>query len=266
MVGNKIVTLHLSPITALNSWFAPFHPSCYTQTKLIFNNTGACCMFLQVNHIRLYYEVCGTGRPLILLHGNGQDHTIFDKLAPALADHFTVYLLDSRGHGQSSPVSVYHYAEMAQDVACFIQRLHLKQPIIYGFSDGGILALLLAIHYPLLAGGIVISGANTCPAGLRAGRHLKFWWRWLTSREPRIWLMLQEPHITAQQLSSIQLPCLVLAGSNDLVSERNTSFIAAHIKNARLCIYPGHTHTSYVVHQDFLAPVIRRFAECCPFM
>ena len=58
-------------------------------------------MFITVNGYRLYYEKHGEGRPLILLHGNGQDHTIFDRALPLLEKSFCCYLVDSRGHGQS---------------------------------------------------------------------------------------------------------------------------------------------------------------------
>ena len=71
-------------------------------------------MKVAVNEVELYYEVVGSGQPLIMLHGNGEDHTIFDKAAAILSEHFTCYLLDSRGHGQSSPVEDLSYRVMAE--------------------------------------------------------------------------------------------------------------------------------------------------------
>ena len=61
-------------------------------------------MFVKVNDVDLYYEKMGTGRPLIMVHGNSEDHTIFNEAAEVLKDRFTVYLPDSRNHGQSSVV------------------------------------------------------------------------------------------------------------------------------------------------------------------
>ena len=61
-------------------------------------------MFIQVHGIRLYYEKIGTGKPLILVHGNEEHHRIFDNAAEILKKHYTLYLVDSRGHGQSDKV------------------------------------------------------------------------------------------------------------------------------------------------------------------
>ena len=61
-------------------------------------------MNLQTSKVNLYYEKYGEGQPLILLHGNGENHKIFEKSIDVLEKHFTVYVIDSRGHGESSPV------------------------------------------------------------------------------------------------------------------------------------------------------------------
>jgi len=73
-------------------------------------------MFLNVNGISMYYEQTGAGRPLIMVHGNGEDHTIFNEAAAVLKDHFTVYAVDSRDHGLSSKVNGLHYLDMAEDL------------------------------------------------------------------------------------------------------------------------------------------------------
>ena len=105
-------------------------------------------MYIDINNVKLYYDVVGIGSPLILIHGNGESHEIFDEAVKLLSEHFTCYLLDSRGHGQSQKVSEYHYADMAEDVYQFIQALSLHNITFYGFSDGGIIGLLLASRYP----------------------------------------------------------------------------------------------------------------------
>ena len=73
-------------------------------------------MLIGVNGIELYYEKTGQGRPLIMVHGNGEDHTIFDEAVGVLKENYTCYTVDSRGHGQSSPCKELHYKEMAQDI------------------------------------------------------------------------------------------------------------------------------------------------------
>ena len=213
-------------------------------------------MNITVNNVNLYYEVTGSGAPLVMVHGNGESHGIFDKAVPLLAEHFTCYLLDSRGHGQSQPVTEYHYEDMAEDVFQFIQALHLENVTYYGFSDGGIIGLLLASKYPKLLDRMIISGANTRPDAVskrvvRLFKVINF-----LHKKPLFELMLTEPHITKEQLQAIETPTLVLAGSKDLVLEEDTRFIAESIPKATLQILPGESHTSYIVHKEKIAELI----------
>ena len=213
-------------------------------------------MNITVNNINLYYEVAGSGAPLVMVHGNGETHAIFDKAVPLLAEHFTCYLLDSRGHGQSQPVNEYHYADMAEDVFQFIQALGLEHVTYYGFSDGGIIGLLLASKHPKLLDKMIISGANTRPDAVvkrivRLFKVINF-----LHKNPLFELMLTEPHITREQLQAIETPTLVLAGSKDLVLEEDTRFIAESIPHATLKILPGESHTSYIVHKEKIAELI----------
>ena len=213
-------------------------------------------MYITVNNVNLYYEVAGSGAPLVMVHGNGETHAIFDKAVPLLAEHFTCYLLDSRGHGQSQPVAEYHYDDMAEDVFQFIQALHLEHVTYYGFSDGGIIGLLLASKHPGLLEKMVISGANTRPDAVsrrivRLFKVINF-----IHKKPLFELMLTEPHISREQLQAIDTPTLVLAGSKDLVLEEDTRFIAESIPHATLKILPGESHTSYIVHKEEIARLI----------
>ena len=218
-------------------------------------------MFVKVNDVKLYYEVTGQGRPFILVHGNGEDHTIFDKLTAQLAPHYTVYALDSRSHGKSDRVPVLRYSEMADDVAAFIQALGLKKPLYYGFSDGGIIGLILAGRYQGLLEKLVVSGANTTPEAVKpwVRRAMKLMNR--LRPDPLLELMITQPHITPAQLKRIDVPTLVLAGEKDLISEEHTRAIAAAIPGARLLILPGETHGSYVVHSDKLYAAMQSFIE-----
>lgn len=124
-------------------------------------------MYIHINRQILFYEKTGEGHPLLLLHGNGEDHTIFDALIPLLARTHTVYAIDSRGHGASNPTEEYSYPGMADDIAQLITSLEIPSPILYGFSDGGIIGLLLALHYPGLIQKLIISGANLNPHGMK---------------------------------------------------------------------------------------------------
>ena len=73
-------------------------------------------MILKINEIELFYEKYGSGKPIILIHGNGEDHSIFDEIIPLLSNYFTVYAVDLRGHGKSSKINEYNYQDMADDI------------------------------------------------------------------------------------------------------------------------------------------------------
>ena len=212
-------------------------------------------MWVETNGLRLYCAVSGAGAPLLLLHGNGETHAIFDEAAAILAAHYTVYAVDTRGHGQSQPGPL-HYADMAEDVAGLIAALGLERPYLCGFSDGGITALLLAASRPGLLRRLAVCGANSCPGGLKRRWRLRFWLEWKKTRSPLLRLMLDEPHITAETLGRINAPTAVLAGSRDLIRRADTRRIAAAIPNSTLRILPGETHGSYVVHSAKLAALL----------
>ena len=216
-------------------------------------------MYAIMNGLKLFYHKEGSGRPVILLHGNGEDHTIFDVAIKDLARSYTVYALDSRSHGKSDPVPTLTYREMAEDVAAFIRQQGLEKPALVGFSDGGVVALLVALRWPDLPGRLVVAGANMTPAGIKQP------WRTLMrvqnriSPDPKLDLMLTQPHLAGWQLTGITAPTLVLAGEKDLIDETQTRRIARSIPGAKLLILPGETHGSYVVHSDKLYPAMANF-------
>ena len=218
-------------------------------------------MEIQLSNAILYYEKSGSGYPLLLIHGNGEDHTIFDQIIPKLNPFFTVYAIDSRGHGKSSQCLEFDYNELANDFKEFIEKLHLRRPILYGFSDGGIIGIILAYMYPDLLSGMVISGANLSPSGL-TDRWLDIFNRMYEEKgDAKIKMILTQPNIDPKQLSNIKIPVLITVGEDDIVKEEHTNLIAQHIKNSRTIVYPGENHISYVVHNQKMADVIIHFAE-----
>lgn len=216
-------------------------------------------MIQHVNGIDLWYEKTGNGPPVLLLHGNGESHKIFRVLTEQLINRYTVYALDSRGHGQSGKTKELHYDLMAEDTAQFILSLKLEKPLLYGFSDGGIIGLLLASKYPGLLAKMAISGANTKPDATGRGWDLLFKIMYCFSGSRKIKMMLTEPHISAEQLSSIKIPVLVLAGEKDIIREEDTRFIAENIQDARLKILKGESHMSYVINSPKLYPELAEF-------
>ncbi len=211
---------------------------------------------MNVNGIDLAYEVRGNGKPLVLLHGNGGTHKIFNT--KLLEPHFTCYLIDSRGHGKSTRVPELHYREMAKDVVEFLKRLDLKDVTLAGFSDGGILGLLIASQTDRVTH-LVACGANVEPGGLVLPFQIFTKIAYFFKKNPLTYLMMAEPDIRDEELAKIKAKTLVLAGQFDLVRKRDTDHIARCIRNAKEIILPGETHGSYIVHSDKLAKLILRF-------
>lgn len=209
-------------------------------------------MYIHINRQILYYEKTGEGAPILLLHGNGEDHAIFDALIPRLEYDHTVYAIDSRGHGASNPTEDYTYPGMAEDIAQFITSLEIESPILYGFSDGGIVGLLLALHYPGLISKLIISGANLNPHGMKWTFLHKIKQHYKKTGSPLDRLMLEEPDIDASELARIQIPVLVLAGSSDIIKPAHTKLIAESLPYSQLRIIEGEDHGSYIVHSSKL--------------
>ena len=212
-------------------------------------------MYLGVNGIQLFYTKTGQGRPLILVHGNSEDHTIFDEAVHVLREHFTCYAVDSRGHGKSSPCRELHYNDMAQDMIAFMTELDLEDVVFYGFSDGGIIALLAAMNCSRITD-LVVSGANLTTKGTKMWFRLLLQAESLRGKDPLIELMKNEPDIASSQLSAIRARTLVTAGSRDLIREAETKEIADHIPGAKLMILKGETHGSYIVHSTKIADIL----------
>ena len=215
-------------------------------------------MIARVNNVELYYEKAGRGRPLVMVHGNGEDHSIFNEAVALLRERFTCYALDSRGHGRSSRDLPLHYRAMAADVCAFLEALELRDVLFYGFSDGGIVGLLAAGMTERITG-LAVSGANLSPRGVKESLRLRIALENLLRPNPLLQLMLREPDISDEELRRIRAKTLVLAGSGDLIRERETRHIAETVPGASLRILPGEDHGSYIVHSEKIARILLAF-------
>ena len=147
-----------------------------------------------------------------------------------------------------------------EDIRMFIEELHLEKSIVYGFSDGGIVALLIAIKYPDLLSKVIGSGVNVNPNGLVKGWHFIFRLIYFFGRSSKFKLMLTEPDITAEMLGTIRIPVLLTGGSKDMIQQKHMKYVADSIPGAELVIFSGEKHESYIVHSQRIAEVI--IEEC----
>ena len=217
-------------------------------------------MIAKVNGIELYYEKCGEGRPLVMVHGNGEDHSIFNEAVAELKKDFCCYAVDSRSHGRSSRVSTLHYEDMADDMIAFMEALDLRHVVFYGFSDGGVVGLLAASRCDRITT-LIVSGANLSPKGVDRRTRLQIWALNKLRPDDKLALMLREPQIRDRQLRAIRAETLVLAGSADLILPEETRHIAAMVPGAALQILQGEDHGSYIIHSTKLAAIIREFVQ-----
>lgn len=217
---------------------------------------------IEVNGVRLHYAAAGRGRPVVLVHGNGEDHHLFDREISQLVEAgYRVYAPDSRGHGANEPLSEYHYDDMAEDIYQLIRALKLDKPALYGHSDGGIIALLLELHHPGTLGIMAISGTNLSPQGLIPSFIEEYTEINEKKPDPLITLMLTEPHIDPLELRRIAVPVLVTAGENDLILREETDRVAANLPDSRQVIVEGADHGSYIVDSEVMGELLIQFLK-----
>lgn len=125
--------------------------------------------YLETKDARIWYASIGKGKPVVLLHGGLTSSRSWDAQVPALlAAGHRVILIDSRGHGRSTlgPLPL-RYDLLAEDVLAVLDHLHLARPAVIGWSDGAIVALLVAIRAPERLGAVYAFGANMDKASVR---------------------------------------------------------------------------------------------------
>lgn len=205
------------------------------------------------NGVRLYYKKIGQGDPLLLLHGNGDSHEGLEQLGTALSDNFTVYLIDSRGHGQSSHKDEYiSYQDFATDINYFLQTLALDKVNIIGHSDGAIIATILAMSKKEYLNKIVLLGLTLKPEQMKDVWKIAIRDEYEQSKHPLVELMLKEPQIEMEELQAIQIPALVVAAENDVMDTDLYVEVAKNIPLGELLIVEGADHMSYVIDTDEL--------------
>ena len=217
---------------------------------------------IEVNGQNLLYAVRGPegGKPVVLLHGNGGSHKSMLTQAKQLAKAgYRVYSPDSRGQGANEPLTEYHYADMAEDSYCFIKALGLEKPAVYGWSDGGILALMLEVAHPGTSGLIAVSGANLFPDCGEGFEEFKAWI--LSEGTPLAMMMLSEPDIDPKTLSAIKCPTLVTVGDKDLISVEHTHLISDNIPDSELVVVKNATHSSFIKRNPRMGRMLLDFLK-----
>ena len=205
-----------------------------------------------MSDIQLHYIEQGQGKPLILLHGNGESCDYFEHQIPCFARDYRVIAIDTRGDGQSprgdKPFTIKQFAEDLHD---FMDEKAIGKAILLGFSDGGNIVLTFALKYPKRVDKMIVDGANLFPSGVKpiyqwpieiGYRIAKLFAK--KSEEAKknakmLGLMVNEPHIDPSDLARLKMPVLVVAGTKDMIKDEHTRLIYKSLPNAKLEIVPG---------------------------
>ena len=217
-------------------------------------------------NIQLHYTEHGSGEPLILLHGNGEDSSYFEHQIAFFQDRYRVIAVDTRGHGKSprgtAPLTLNQFAD---DLSAFMDELDIASAHILGFSDGANVAILFALAHPTRVKSLVLNGGNLFPEGLteQTRREIdeEYEQAVATNDEDQLELlrlMIDEPHIDPVQLSGLNMPTLVEAGTDDMIEEAHTRLIAESIPNAQLTLIEG-THFIAFENPDAFNRVVSEF-------
>jgi pimeloyl-ACP methyl ester carboxylesterase len=117
--------------------------------------------YAEVNGLNMYYEVHGTGRPLVLLHGAYMTIDAMGEVLPRLAESRQVIAVELQAHGRTADVDrPLAYESMADDVAALLRHLEVEGADVFGFSMGGGVALQVAIRHPELVRKLVVASAS----------------------------------------------------------------------------------------------------------
>lgn len=244
----------------------------HAQENFTYGDNPAAGKYFNNNGTKIYYEIYGTGKPLLLIHGNGGSINSRADIIGEFAKKYKVIALDSRCHGKSGcPAQYLTYQQMTEDVYRLLNHLQIDSALVWGHSDGGIIGLLLAIHHPEKIKKLLASGANLRPDSTAIDPEL-FKLLDVMSNEAKkdsilskqFRLLVDQPNIPVTDLENIKSTVLIMAGDRDAIRNKHTLEIFEHIPNAMLCILPGTTHFVYRDRKKWFTEILYDFFDNPP--
>lgn len=250
---------------------------------------------VKANGLKIYYEEHGQGKPLILLHGGTVSQIMWSQHTPILQKHFKVITPDLRGHGKTdNPYKQFSYKAMAEDISSFITANGYEEPHVCGYSDGGQVALELAMNYPrnlktLIMGGVFnnftksyykgvghmgFKGPGDVDTDLTIANSSSGYIEWLRSVHtpgPEYWKTLfyqlsfmwfAPLNYKLSDFKRVVVPTLVMAGDRDdlaIVEEAVKMFRS--IRGSELFVAPSADHGFPLSYPELFCDVVTRFCE-----
>jgi pimeloyl-ACP methyl ester carboxylesterase len=245
--------------------------------------------YAPVNGLRLYYEIHGTANPaqppLVLLHGGGDTiETSFGHILPALARTRQIIAFEQQGYGHTADVDrPFSFEQSADDTAALLAYLKIAHADLFGFSNGGTIALQVAIRHP----GVVRKLVATSAFFKRDGGDPWFWEAMKNARLENMPAELQEayrkvaPHpenlrsfhdkaaqrmrdfkdIPEAAIRAITAPTLVLVGDADVVRPEHAVELFRLLPHAQLAVLPRTDHTALLTRTDAIVPMVNAFLD-----
>jgi len=243
--------------------------------------------YVQIGDVKTWYDTAGSGDPVVLLHGGLVTNDTWAQQIPAIAERFAVYAPERRAHGHTPDVDgPLTYREMAADTIGFLEAVVPGPAHLVGWSDGGIVALLVAAARPDLVRKVVAISANTDtePGTLVEGAaealgdnpddpSLEMFRGLYAASSPdgaghwpvafaKILAMIEEgPAITADELATITARTLIVSGDDDLLTLEHTIAIYRAIANSELAVVPGTSHALVFEKADLLNRIVLDFVS-----
>ena len=246
--------------------FQLFTQLSFSQDKPVpYGNNPAAGKYYDIRGFKMYCEVYGTGKPLLMIHGNGGDISAFTKNIPYFSKKYMVIVPDSRAQGKSiDDRDSLSFEMMADDFSALLDAMHIDSSYVIGWSDGGINALLLAMRHPDKVIRLASTGANLWPDSTAIIPSL-----WISERndfnasknkvfktakernDNKIFLLdWFQPNIPLLALRKIKCPALIIGGDHDVITLQHTVLIYQNIPHAYLWIVPNSPHATLKAHAD----------------
>jgi pimeloyl-ACP methyl ester carboxylesterase len=260
-------------ILYLLSQFLSASVLCQTK-KIPYGNNPSVGKYYQIRGIKMYTEVYGEGKPLLLIHGNGGDMSAFKNNIPYFSKRYKVIAVDSRAQGKTIDSNdSLSFEMMADDFAALLESMHIDSAYVIGWSDGGINALLLALRHPDKVIKLVSTGANMTPD---SSAIVPDNWRdekkqydserniiWTTPKEKNDWKIFKldwdQPNVPLENLSGIRCPSLIVCGDHDVITIEHTVGIYKNIPRAYLWVVPNSGHPTLIEHRDDFDRLVEDF-------
>ena len=236
--------------------------------------------YIEHDGARIWYAAYGSGAPVILLHGGLGHSGNWGYQVPALVESdYRAILIDSRGHGHSSrDEQPYSYEQMASDVLAVMDALQMEKAAFVGWSDGAVIALILADTTPERVAGVFYFACNMDPSGTKefefvpiiqrcVARHVKDYAQLSATPDQfdefseAVGLMQRtQPNYSPEDLARIHVPVAIVHGEHDeFIKREHAEYLARTIPNAEFIYLPNVSHFAPLQRPDQFNAVMLTF-------